>query len=85
MASKTDEQIAKENRLRLFRQDGVRAMEDAADEAIVIRKNMARLRELRLAKEAETALTDEEISKPKLVKPSNKKRIPRMKRPAVLG
>ena len=75
MASKTDEQIAKENRLRLFRQDGVRAMEDAADEAIVIRKNMARLRELRLAKEAETALADEEISKPKLVKPWNKKRI----------
>jgi hypothetical protein len=76
MASKTDEQIARENRLRLFRQqDGVRAMEDAAGEAIVIRKNMARLRELRLAKEAETALTDEEISKPKLVKPSSKKRI----------
>jgi hypothetical protein len=75
MASKTDEQIAKENRLRLFRQDGVRAMEDAADEAIVIRKNMARLRELRLAKEAETALTDKEISKPKLVKPSTNRRI----------
>ena len=75
MASKTDEQIVKENRLRLFRQDGVRAMEDAADEAIVIRKNMARLRELRLAKEAETALTDKEISKPKLVKPSTNRRI----------
>jgi hypothetical protein len=57
MASKTDEQIAKENRLRLFRQDGARAMEDAADEAVVVRKNMERLRELRLAQEAEAAST----------------------------
>jgi hypothetical protein len=75
MASKTDEQIAKENRLRVFRQDGARAMVDAADEAVVVRKNMARLRELRLAKEAETASTDDEISRAKPVKPSNKKRI----------
>jgi hypothetical protein len=43
MASKTDEQIAKENRLRLFRPDGARAMEDAADEAVVVRKNMERV------------------------------------------
>ncbi len=55
MAAKTEEQIAKENRLRLFRDDGARAMEDAASEAIAVRKNMARLRELRLAKEVETA------------------------------
>jgi len=34
---------------------GARAMEDAAHEAIAIRKNMARLRELRLAKEAGAA------------------------------
>jgi len=55
MTTKTEEQIAKENRLRLFRDDGARAMEDAASVAIAVRKNMARLRELRLAKEAEAA------------------------------
>jgi hypothetical protein len=32
---------------------GARAMEDASNDAIAIRENMARLRELRLAKEAE--------------------------------
>lgn len=57
MANKTEEQMAKENRLRLFRDDGARAMDDAANEAIAIRKNMARLRELRLAKESEAALS----------------------------
>jgi len=54
MADKTDEKAAKENRLRVFRQEGAQALEDAANEAIAIRKNMARLKELRLAKEAAT-------------------------------
>jgi hypothetical protein len=49
------EQIAKANRLRLAKEEGVRAMEDAQREAISVRKNMARLRELRLAKEAAPA------------------------------
>lgn len=57
MANKTEEQMAKENRLRLFRGYGARAMDDAANEAIAVRKNMARLRELRLAKESEAALS----------------------------
>jgi hypothetical protein len=48
------EQIAKANRLRLEKEEGVRALEDAQREAIRFRKNMARLRELRLAKEADT-------------------------------
>jgi hypothetical protein len=66
MASKTYEQIVKENRLRVSRPDGARAMEDAADEAVVVRKNMARLRELRLAKEAEAAAsTAEPVTKVK--------------------
>jgi len=51
MADKADEK-AKENRLRVFRAEGAQALEDVANEAIAIRKNMARLRELRLAKEA---------------------------------
>ena len=73
MASKTDEQIAKENRLRLFRQDGARAMEDPADEAVVVRKNMKRLRELRLAQEAEDASTGQTAPKARPVKPPKSK------------
>ena len=73
MASKTDEQIAKENRLRLFRQDGARAMEDAADEAVVVRKNMERLRELRLAQEAEAASSGQTAPKARPVKPPKSK------------
>jgi hypothetical protein len=47
-------QAARANRLRLAKEDYARAMEDAQKEAISIRKNMARLKELRLAKEADT-------------------------------
>ena len=47
------EQIAKLNRQRLAKQDERAAMEDVAREAIAVRKNMARLRGLRLAREAE--------------------------------
>jgi hypothetical protein len=47
------EQIARAKRLRLAKEEGARAMEDAQREAISVRKNMARLRELRLAKEAD--------------------------------
>ncbi len=64
MASKTDEQIAKENRLRNFRQGGAHVMEDAVTEAIAVRKNMGRLRELRLAKEAEAASTCQTAQRP---------------------
>jgi hypothetical protein len=38
--------------MRLATEEGARAMEDATKEAVAVRKNMARLRELRLAKEA---------------------------------
>jgi hypothetical protein len=47
------EQTAKLNRQRLAKQDGREAMEEAARDAIAVRKNMARLRGLRLAREAE--------------------------------
>lgn len=56
MARNTDPspaQAARENRLRLAKEEGVRAMEDAQREAVAVRKNMDRLRDLRLAKEAE--------------------------------
>jgi hypothetical protein len=67
MADKTDglspEQIAKANRLRLAKEEGARAMEDSQREAVNVRKNMARLRELRLAKEAE-AIRDQPAAAP---------------------
>ena len=44
--------IARANRMRLAAEDGARAMEEATKEAVAVRKNMARIRELRLAKEA---------------------------------
>ena len=49
------ESIARSNRQRLAQEEGVRAMEDVARDAASIRKNMDRLRALRLAKEAEQA------------------------------
>jgi hypothetical protein len=49
-------QLARANRMRLAAEEGARAMEEATKEGIAVRKNMARLRELRLAKEASAAL-----------------------------
>ena len=56
MSDKPDDasKLARANRLRLAPEESARVMEEAAKEAIAIRKNMARLRELRLAKEAAT-------------------------------
>lgn len=56
MSEKPDDasRIARTNRLRLAAEEGARAMGEVAKEAIAVRKNMARLRELRLAKEADT-------------------------------
>ena len=56
MIDKPDDasKLARANRLRLAAEESARVMEEAAKEAIAIRKNMARLRELRLAKEAAT-------------------------------
>lgn len=58
MRNKTDGQaadpFAKAEKLRVAKTGSARAMEDAEKDAIAVRKNMARLRELRLAKEAQT-------------------------------
>jgi len=56
MSDKPDHasKLARANRLRVAAEESARAMEEATNEAIAIRKNMARLRELRLAKEAAT-------------------------------
>lgn len=50
-------QVARANRMRLAAEEGARAMEEATKEAIAVRKNMTRLRELRLAKEASAIRT----------------------------
>lgn len=47
--------IARANRQRQAREEGVRAMADIEKGTIAIRKNMERLRALRVAKEAEDA------------------------------
>ncbi|WP_061019978.1 hypothetical protein [Bradyrhizobium sp. CCH5-F6] len=56
-AEPSPEGIARSNRKRLAAEDGARAMADAEKHAVEVRKNMARLRELREAREvSETAL-----------------------------
>ncbi len=59
VSSKTAEpspvSIARANRQRLAREEGVRAMADVEKGAAAVRKNMERLRALREAKEAEDA------------------------------
>jgi hypothetical protein len=47
--------IARANRQRLAKEEGVRAMADVEKSAMAVRKNMERLRALRQAKEAEEA------------------------------
>lgn len=49
------EAIARADRQRLAAEEGVRAIADVERQAIEVRKNMARLRELREAKEAADA------------------------------
>ena len=65
--NQSPEQIAKANRLRLTKEEAARAMEDVQREANHVRKNMARLRELRLAKEAAEQTAVESKNKAKKV------------------
>ena len=51
--TKDDLKVARLNRQRLVAEDAARAMEEVERKAIDVRTNMARLRELRLAKEAQ--------------------------------
>jgi hypothetical protein len=56
MSDKPDDasKVARANRLRVAAEEGARAMEEVTKEAIAVRKNMVRLRELRLAREADS-------------------------------
>ncbi len=51
----SEQQIARAEKQRVARVEGAKAMIDVDKDAIAIRKNMERLRALRLAKEAEDA------------------------------
>lgn len=51
-AERSPESIARSERQRLAAEEGARAIADVERHAVDIRKNMARLRELREAKEA---------------------------------
>ena len=77
MRNKTEGQVAnpfaKAEKLRIAKTDGARAMEDAEKEAIAVRKNMDRLRELRLAKEAQ-AIREQVSNGSSASKPKFKKR-----------
>jgi hypothetical protein len=52
-AEPSPESVARANRQRLAREEGVLAMEAVEQKAVAIRKNMERLRALREAKEAQ--------------------------------
>jgi hypothetical protein len=67
----TPESIAKANRRRIAFEEGVRAMADVERQAAAVRKNMERLRALRVAKEAETVGTDAAAVKTKSKKRSS--------------
>jgi hypothetical protein len=54
-ADPSPESIARVNRQRLAAEEGARAIADAEQQAIAVRKNMERLRTLRQAREAEEA------------------------------
>jgi hypothetical protein len=65
-------QTAKANRERLFSQPAT-ILEEEAKKATAVRQNMARLRELRLAKEAQEVRTEISTGN-KAAKPKPKKR-----------
>lgn len=67
------QQTAQANRKRLARADREAVLQDIAKQEIAVRENMARLRELRLAKEAQEVRTEISTGN-KAVKPKPKKR-----------
>ncbi|MCK1340851.1 hypothetical protein ACVWZZ_007382 [Bradyrhizobium sp. LM6.10] len=73
-AEPSPEAIARTNRQRLAAEEGVRAMADAEKQAVDVRKNMARLRELRRAKEAADATLQASLPAPAPAK--RKKKLP---------
>jgi hypothetical protein len=56
--TKDDLKVARLERQRLAAEDGAKALEEVAKKAVDVRTNMARLRELRLAKDAQEVRTE---------------------------
>ncbi|WP_092023973.1 transcriptional regulator [Bradyrhizobium sp. OK095] len=73
-AEPSPEAIARSDRQRLAAEEGARAMVDAEKQAVDVRKNMARLRELREAKAAADATL--QASSPVTIPAKRKKKLP---------
>jgi hypothetical protein len=73
-AEPSPEGIARSNRQRVAAEEGARAMADAEKHAVDVRKNMARLRELRRAKEVADATLQASLPAPIVTK--RKKKVP---------
>ena len=71
-AEPSPESIARSDRQRLAAQEGAQAMADAEKQAVDVRKNMARLRELRQAREAADATVQASLPAPIPVKRKKK-------------
>lgn len=71
-AEPTPEGIARLSRQRLAAEEGARAIADVVKQAVDVRKNMARLRELREAKEAADATLQASLPAPTLTKRKRK-------------
>ncbi|MBW7963692.1 transcriptional regulator [Bradyrhizobium sp. DASA03076] len=66
------EAIARSHRQRLAAEEGARAIADVERQGVEVRKNMARLRELREAKEAADAVIAATLPAPALKKRARK-------------
>ena len=71
-AEQSPQSIARTNRQRLAAEEGTRAMADVERQAVDVRKNMARLREQREAKEAADATLQPSLPAPTLTKRKRK-------------
>ncbi|WP_298881300.1 transcriptional regulator [uncultured Bradyrhizobium sp.] len=71
-AELSPEGIARSDRKRLAAEDGARARADVERQAMEVRKNMARLREMREAKEAADAALQAALPAPAVKKRSRK-------------
>jgi hypothetical protein len=71
-AEPSPESVARTNRQRLAAQEGAQAMLDAEKQAVDVRKNMARLRELRHAREVADAILQASLPAPIPVKRKKK-------------
>ncbi|QQO20138.1 transcriptional regulator [Bradyrhizobium diazoefficiens] len=71
-AEPSPESIARSDRRRLAAEEGARALADAERQAIEVRKNMARLRQVREAKEAADEAVRTALPAPTLKKRSRK-------------